>query len=125
MEYLKKIVTDNGRQFTSDKFKSFSEIWGFVHVTSSPLYPRSNGLVERNVRTVKALMKKSLESSDDWQLALLNFRNTPLTGETYSPAQLLMSRRLNTRLPSGDMKLKPKTIENRSMLNNRLKRITQ
>lgn len=67
----------------------FSESWVFSHVTRSPLYPRSNGLAERNVGTVKALLTKALENREDWQLVLLNFRNSALTGEQYSPAQLL------------------------------------
>ncbi|CAK1587161.1 unnamed protein product [Parnassius mnemosyne] len=118
----KKIVTDNGTQFTSDDFKIFSKAWGFEHVTSSPHYPRSNGLAERNVRTVKSILIKSHETGEDWQLALLNFRNTPITGEKYSPAQLLMSRRLNTRLPVHQDVLRPKTVNARLVKENRLKK---
>lgn len=106
----KKIVTDNGTQFTSAEFTEFSKAWEFNHVTSSPLYPRSNGLAERNVQTIKRLLKKATEDNTEWQLALLNFRNTPVTGENYSPAQLLMGRSLNTRLPVGPQALVPKLI---------------
>lgn len=105
-----KIVSDNGTQFSSQEFKTFSESWGFTHVTSSPLYPRSNGLAERNVRTIKSLLTKALESREDWQLALLNFRNSALTGEQYSPAQLLMGRRLRSRLPAGAQALRPVAV---------------
>ncbi|XP_064475825.1 uncharacterized protein LOC135389723 [Ornithodoros turicata] len=86
--------TDNGPQFCSSEFASFARSYGFRHETSSPRYPRSNGEAERMVRTVKDIMKKS----DDVFLALLSYRNSP--GPTgVSPAQLLMGRRLNTRLP--------------------------
>lgn len=107
----KKIVTDNGTQFTSAEFTEFSRAWEFNHVTSSPLYPRSNGLAERNVQTIKRLFKKATEDKTEWQLALLNFRNTPVTGEDYSPAQLLMGRLLNTRLPVAPQALLPKLIK--------------
>ncbi|XP_061727723.1 uncharacterized protein K02A2.6-like [Cydia pomonella] len=104
----KKLVSDNGRQFTSAVFQSFVEKWEFEHVTSSPYYSRSNGLAERNVQTVKKLMEKAQSDGTDPYLALLNFRNTPVSGESYSPAQLLMARRLNTRLPVSEQLLAPK-----------------
>lgn len=57
------------------------------------------------VRTLKALLKKS----QDPYIALLNYRNSP--GPTgYSPAQLLMSRRLRSRVPCVPYMLKPRTV---------------
>lgn len=89
------VRTDNGPQFSSREFSEFARSYGFIHETSSPRYPRSNGEVERMVRTVKNLLQKS----EDPFLALLAYRNT--AGPTgFSPAQLLMGRRLNTRLPT-------------------------
>lgn len=104
----KKLVSDNGLQFTSAEFTSFVNTWEFEHVTSSPYYARSNGLAERNIQTIKKLMMKAESDGSDPYLALLNFRNTPVTSDTYSPAQLLMGRRLNTRLPVSDKLLVPK-----------------
>ena len=37
------VVSDNGPCYSSAEFKTFSEDWGFHHVTSSPGYPQSNG----------------------------------------------------------------------------------
>ena len=76
-------------------------------VTSSPHYPKSNGLVERNVQTVKQLLRKADESKQDAFLALLEFRNTPISGMEDSPAELLMSRKLRTRLPTFKSLLEP------------------
>ena len=121
----KKIVTDNGTQFSSLEFKNFSEKWEFVHVTSSPLYPRSNGLAERFVQTVKRMFIKSSDDGTEWQLALLNFRNTPISGEKYSPAQLLMGRSLNTRLPTRSLLLKPQTIKLKQMHDTRKHKINK
>ena len=53
------LYSDNGPQYSSREFKRFAEQFGFEHRTSSPLHPRSNGIAERHVRTVKALVEKS------------------------------------------------------------------
>ena len=77
-------------------------------VTSSPHYPKSNGLVERNVRAMKRLLKKADESKQDAFLALLEFRNSPISGMEVSPAELLMGRKRRTRLPTFKSLLEPK-----------------
>ena len=74
-----------------------------MHTTSSPLYPQSNGEVERAVQTIENLLKKG----QDPYKALLNYRNTPLDGICLSPAQILMDRRLKTSLPTSAELLKP------------------
>ena len=73
----------------------FAETYGFRHVTSSPLYPQSNGQAERAVKTVKQL----LENSTDPHMALLSYRATPLSSCDLSPAELLMGRRIRTDVP--------------------------
>ena len=97
------LVSDNAPQYASAEFKSFAESWEFSHVTSSPHYAQSNGLAERTVQTVKRLLKKA----DDPYIALLEYRNTPLEGVGLSPAQMLMGRRLRTKLPVSTSLLTP------------------
>ena len=101
------VMSDNGPQFSADTFSSFAKEYGFTHYTSSPRYPQVNGEVERGVRTVKTLLKKAEENSEDPYLALLAYRNTPLSCG-YSPAQLIMCRTLRSTLPSTIEQLKPK-----------------
>ena len=81
--------------------------WNFNVVTSSPHFPQSNGLAERNVQTIKNLFKKAKEAGSDDHLALLEFRNTPISGLSDSPAQLLMGRRLRCSLPMISSTLEP------------------
>lgn len=97
------VRSDNGPQFSSGEFEQFSKSYGFCHATSSPLFPQSNGLVERMVKTVKRL----LQQSDDPYLALLNYRSTPLPWCKVSPTELLMGRRVRTTLPQLGEQLKP------------------
>lgn len=97
------VRSDNGPQFANSNFQTFSESYGFTHVTSSPRYPTSNGEVERAVQTVKNLLKRN----NDPYLGLLSYRNTKLQNG-YSPAELLLGRRLRTTLPVPRHTLKPK-----------------
>lgn len=47
-----RLITDN-MPFNSVKFRAFASKWEIEVVTSSLHYPKSNGLVERNVQIVK------------------------------------------------------------------------
>ena len=103
--------------------KNFLKKWSFKVVTSSPKYPQSNGLAERNVQAIKKLLKKAREGENDEQLALLELCNTPITGMSYSPAQLLMNRRLRGSLPFTAKSLEPSVPEGaKSQLQNRQKK---
>lgn len=53
------MVTDNGPQFASREFAEFAKQWEFLHVTSSPYHPKSNGKAESAVKVVKNLFKKA------------------------------------------------------------------
>ena len=96
------IVSDNGPQFSPDTFRLFTTEYDFVLATSSPKYSRANGEVERVVRTVKALLRKN----EDPCPALLAYRSTPLQNG-FSPSELLMGRRLRTKVPAVPSVLKP------------------
>ena len=81
---------------------------GFKHVTSSPLYPQSNGLAERTVRTAKILTKARKDRQDP-NLAILEHRNMPIN-DVGSPARLSMGRRLRSSMPSATDQLLPRTV---------------
>ena len=105
-----KVISDNAMYFLSESFQKFARDWNFEHVTSSPLYSQSNGLVEKTVQTVKRIFKKAKESRKDRNMAILEYRTTPLKCG-YSPSQLLMNRRLRTTLPAANTLLLPQAID--------------
>lgn len=106
----KIVVSDSGPQFISAEFQKFSNDWDFKSIAVSPHHQQSNGLAERNIQTVKKMIKKCHETKEDIYLALLSFRNTPILNNTYSPSQILMSRYLRDNLPSNDKKLMPNVV---------------
>ena len=88
------LVYDNGPQYSSDLFKQFAKAYGFTHITSSPLYPQTNGEAERAVKIVK----KMLKMTTDPYLALIAYRSTPLS-LGYTPSELMMCYKLRTDVP--------------------------
>uniref|UniRef100_A0A0S7ESR5 Gypsy retrotransposon integrase-like protein 1 n=1 Tax=Poeciliopsis prolifica TaxID=188132 RepID=A0A0S7ESR5_9TELE len=97
------VVSDNGPCFNSREWQRFAEQYDFKHITSSPHYAQSNGKAEKGVHILKQLLKKAADSNSDPYLALLSYRSSPLQCG-YSPAELLMNRKIRTTLPSYDNK---------------------
>ena len=102
------LIADNV-PFSSAEFEQFAAEWHFTVVTSSPRYPKSNGEAEKYVGILKKLLLKCAEDGTDPNIALLRYRNTPVTGMQYSPAQILFGRRLRDTLPVKPSLLKPIT----------------
>ena len=102
-----KLVSDNGPQYASYQFMTFAQSWGFEHATSSPRRPQGNGFIERQIRTIKSILKKT----SDIHLALLHWRATPISEKLPSPAEVLMNRKLRTTLPSRIQPTRPDADE--------------
>ena len=96
------IVTDNGTQFTSSEFSQFCSLNGIHHVKTAPYHPASNGLAERAVRIFKEGVWKFVNGTVSDRIArlLFQYRSTPHTTTGMSPAELLLGRKLRTRLDS-------------------------
>lgn len=114
-----KVISDNGPQYSSHEFENFAKAYDFVHSTSSPRYPQSNGLAECTVQTVKHIFEKANSSKKDPYLGILEYRNTPLQSTGLPPSELLQGRLLRSVLPTLTNQLKPKfmnsTLTNQSM----------
>jgi len=103
------LIADNV-PFNSFEMRNFAEKWNFKIKTSSPHYPKGNGLAEKAVGIFKTMLKKSKETGQDIELFLLNYRNTPVSTLNVSPSQLLNSRKMRSKLPEKLSNLKPKLI---------------
>ena len=95
-----RLISDNGPQFIAADFAKLADKYGFTHTTTSPGYPQPNGEIERTVQTVKNMLKKTREP----QRALLAYRSTPLQ-HGFSPAELLMGRRIRSMIPTSPSQL--------------------
>jgi len=86
--------------FGSTEIKDFGHEWSIMFTNSSPTYPQSNGQAESAIQPMKQALRKAHEDGTDIQLAILAYRNSPISGMKLSPAQLLMNRRLRDKLPA-------------------------
>lgn len=89
------IVSDNG-----PNFENFLSKNGIKHTKVSPYHPASNGQAERAVRAFKEGVEKMEEGTMQDKLSrfLLKYRTTPHTTTGVTPAELLMKRKLRTKL---------------------------
>ena len=94
------IRSDNGQCYASKEFKELMELFQVQYVTSSPPFPQSNGFAEAMVKIVKNLMDHSTLQEKPWNFGLMQYRCTPLTGNTPSPLELLTGQKPRTGLPS-------------------------
>ncbi|KAK3089020.1 hypothetical protein FSP39_000173 [Pinctada imbricata] len=94
------IVSDNGPSFTSREFKQFLQRNGIKQINSAPYHPASNGLAEKAVQTFKQAMKKIKSGTIQEKINnfLFRYRITPHTTTGASPAELLMKRKLKSKL---------------------------
>lgn len=93
------VFSDNGPQFNSLEMRKFAKEWNFVHSTSSPTYPQSNGMVERHIQTIKNIFKKVEVDNKDPSLALLEYRNTPIDSGSKSPNEMMLGRKVRGIVP--------------------------
>ncbi|XP_044764622.1 uncharacterized protein K02A2.6-like isoform X2 [Coccinella septempunctata] len=110
------LVADN-QPFNSVHLKEFLGEYNTTLITSSPNYPRGNGLAEKCVNICKNMLKKCQAEGGNLDFYLLKYRNTPISGIGLSPAQILFNRRLKDNLPTVDTLLEPKLIKKQELHN--------
>ena len=95
LQIPKKVLTDNGPEFTSSDFENMLERYNISHVFSTPYKASSNGAVERVNRTLGELLRSmSQDSGWDSQLtrAVLTYNNTLHRELGMSPSAFLLAK---------------------------------
>ena len=80
-------------------------------MTSSPFHPQANGEVERAVQTAKNILRKNANP----YLGLLAYRSAPLENGL-TPSEILMNRKLRTKLHSVPKTLLRKEIDKEKLM---------
>ena len=105
-----KIKSDNGPPFNGHLFKNFVDNLGITHVRITPYWPRANGLCERFMRNLGAIMRKANTSSTAWENELHEFlrayRSTPHSSTHKTPCELMFHTPVDTSRLS-NMRLRP------------------
>ena len=116
------IVSDNGSQFTSDRFKIFGAGNSIKHITTAPGHPTTNGKAENFVKTLKKAIFASMGDKNNEDIDsiivrfLVDYRNTRHCTTNETPAKLLFGRELKTNLSL----LRPPCTKDVIKINNRL-----
>ena len=92
-----ELITDRGKQFESLLFKHLSRTLGFIRLRTTAYNPKANGLIERQHRTLKNILKAQ---EGNWLLnlpiALLAMRITPSETTQHAPFTLVTGSLINT-----------------------------
>lgn len=95
--------TDNGSNFVPEEMDKYLEEMGIIHHHTMPLWPRANGEVEGENRSLLKAMRVFQPEGKNWQAELnkflLAYRSTNHTTTGVSSAELFFKRKLTTKLP--------------------------
>ena len=95
----REVLTDQGKQFTSDLMKAVGRLLSIKQLTTTPYHPSCNGLVERFNGTLKTMLRRvSEEQPKMWDRfipsLLFAYRESVQESTGFSPFQLLYGRQV-------------------------------
>ena len=97
-----QVVSDNGPQIMLKEFQRFMKENGIKHTRCVSYHPSLNGLAERFVQILKNALRRTKDIGRTFQhrLAgfLLAYRTTLHAATNVAPCELLMNRKIRTRL---------------------------
>ena len=98
-EYPRELVTDRGRQFSSNLIEDLLAHHKIKHRTSTPYHPQANGQVEVTNRALEEILTKVVSNNrKDWEDRLVEatwaYNTTLKTTTAFTPYELVYGRRL-------------------------------
>ena len=112
--YPQALRTDNGPQFISGEFRLYLETHGIHWVSTTPLWPQANGLVERANRTILKVLKIACVEKKDLQVEfrkfLVAYRSTPHSGTGCTPFALMFGREMRTKILQLETSVRSKEV---------------
>ena len=112
--YPQALRTDNGQQFISGEFKLYLETHGIQCVSTTPLWPQANGLVERTNRSILKVLKIASVEKKDLQVELRTFlvayRSTPHSGTGCTPFALMFGKEMRTKILQLETSVRSKEV---------------
>ena len=101
--YPVTLKSDNGPQFRSGEFQTFCGMNNIEHIKVTARYAQANGEVERQNSSLLKRLQIAQAENKPWKREmntyLLASRSIPHATTGISPAELLFSRKLRTKLP--------------------------
>jgi len=102
------LLSDQGSNFESKLIQELCELYSITKVRSSPYHPQGNGAVERENRSIKAMLRcYTLDDQSDWDKYLpqiIHARNTTKHASTgFSPHQMLYGKKPSDFAPMPDI----------------------
>jgi hypothetical protein len=105
------LISDNGPPFTEAKLKEFLKLWGLYHHHTTPLWHQSNGLLERQKRSILKRLHNTVANKLDRKEELLKYLfaycTTPHAVTSVAPAILMIGRQVHSNLLSIQAKPTP------------------
>ena len=99
-----EIASDGGTEYMSHEIQSLLKRYGVRLRVSSVGNPHSNQRAEVGVKSIRRLLRGNLGPSgglnnDNFAMAILEYRNTPMQSTGMSPAETLFGRQLRDFVP--------------------------
>nr|CAI5826123.1 unnamed protein product [Callosobruchus analis] len=96
----KFMVTDQGKDFTSELLGHVSKLFKIKHINCTAYHPQSNGALERNHSTLADYLKHYINNDQtDWDkwidFAMFSYNTTIHTSTKFSPHELLFGNKPN------------------------------
>ena len=74
----KRLTADNVPPFSSETHKKFLQDQNIDHITSSPHYPKLNGFIECQIKTIKTALSTSQTAGQSIEDLQLNIKAQPI-----------------------------------------------